>query len=104
MQLFSSLLCWCLFDIVEHLDYMYLDLKQGHAGPVVGMACHPSGGLLATAGADHKVQVWDVDGGFCTHYFKGHKGVVTSIAFHPHPDRLLVSFPSSAKSDYYHLG
>lgn len=57
----------------------------------MGMACHASGGLLATAGADMKVQVWDVDGGFCTHYFKGHKGVVTSIVFHTDPNRLLVS-------------
>lgn len=56
----------------------------------MGMVCHSSGGLLATAGADKKVQVWDVDGGFCTHYFKGHKGVVTSIMFHPDPNRLLI--------------
>lgn len=55
------------------------------------MACHPSGGLLATAGADRKVLVWDVDGGFCTHYFKGHKGVVSSIMFHPDTDKSLVS-------------
>lgn len=54
------------------------------------MACHGSGGLLATAGADRKVLVWDVDGGFCTHYFKGHKGVVTCIMFHPDPNRLLL--------------
>ncbi|XP_078446004.1 transducin family protein / WD-40 repeat family protein [Wolffia australiana] len=63
---------------------------KGHDGPVMGMACHSSGGLLATAGADKKVLVWDVDGGFCTHFFKGHGGVVTSIAFHPDPNCLLV--------------
>lgn len=57
----------------------------------MGMACDASGGLLATAGADRKVLVWDVDGGFCTHFFKGHKGVVTSIMFHPDPNRLIVS-------------
>ena len=56
------------------------------------MACHGSGGLLATSGADRKVLVWDVDGGFCTHYFKGHKGVVTSIMFHPDVNKTLVSF------------
>lgn len=59
------------------------------------MACHASGGLLATAGADGKVLVWDVDGGFCTHFFKGHNGVVTSVIFHPDPTRLLVSFYDS---------
>lgn len=57
------------------------------------MTCHASGGYLATAGADGKVLVWDVDGGFCTHFFKGHKGVVTSIIFHP--TLLLVSFRDS---------
>ncbi|KAA8533459.1 hypothetical protein F0562_031107 [Nyssa sinensis] len=56
----------------------------------MGMACDASGGLLATAGADRKVLVWDVDGGFCTHYFKGHKGIVTSIMFHPDPSRLIL--------------
>lgn len=55
----------------------------------MGMAIDASGGVLATAGADNKVRVWNVDGGYCTHYFKGHKGVVTSLMFHP--KRLLVS-------------
>lgn len=55
------------------------------------MACHPSGGLLATGGADRKVLVWDVDGGFCTHYFKGHGGVVSCVIFHPDPEKQLVS-------------
>ncbi|CAN1257029.1 Protein TORMOZ EMBRYO DEFECTIVE [Linum perenne] len=65
-------------------------LKCGHDGPVMAMACHASGGLLATAGADRKVLVWDVDGHFCTHYFKGHKGVVTCIMFHPDPNQSLL--------------
>ena len=56
----------------------------------MGMAVHASGGLLATAGSDRKVLVWDVDGGFCTHYFKGHKGVVSSILFHPDADKNIV--------------
>lgn len=55
------------------------------------MTCHPSGGLLATGGADRKVLVWDVDGGYCTHYFKGHGGVISCVMFHPDPDKQLVS-------------
>lgn len=70
---------------------MGVDNEKGHDGPVMAMACDASGGLLATAGADRKVLVWDVDGGFCTHYFKGHKGIVTCIMFHPDPSRLIVS-------------
>jgi U3 small nucleolar RNA-associated protein 13 len=60
----------------------------------MAMACDASGGLLATAGSDRKVLVWDVDGGFCTHYFKGHKGIVTSLMFHPDPSKLIL-FSSS---------
>ncbi|KAE8077499.1 hypothetical protein FH972_016059 [Carpinus fangiana] len=63
---------------------------KGHESPVKAMACHLSGGLLATTGADRKVLVWDVDGGFCTHFFKGHAGVVSCIMFHPDPNRSLL--------------
>jgi WD40 repeat protein len=65
---------------------------QAHDAPVTVMALDPSGGLLATASADRSVLVWDVDGGFCTHAFRGHKGIVTSVEFHPDPRRLLVSY------------
>lgn len=60
------------------------------------MASDPSGGLLATGGADRKVLVWDVDGGYCTHYFKGHGGVVSCVMFHPDPEKQLVSFHFNA--------
>lgn len=60
----------------------------------MGMACHPSGGLVATAGADKKVIVWDVAGSFATHYFTGHKGVVSSLLFHPDPAKQIVSLIS----------
>ncbi|KAD6120339.1 hypothetical protein E3N88_11610 [Mikania micrantha] len=43
---------------------------------------------LMACSVDSKVLEWDVDGGFCTR-FKAHKGVVTSIIFHPDPTRLL---------------
>jgi len=73
------------------VGWCVIAIGQGHDGPVMSMACHASGGLLATAGADRKVLVWDVDGGFCTHYFKGHKDVVTSIMFHPDTNKTLVT-------------
>ncbi len=46
---------------------------QGHRAPVADLACDASGGMLASAGADRSVRVWDVDGGFCTHAFTGHR-------------------------------
>lgn len=64
---------------------------QAHEGPVADMAVDLSGGLLATAGADRAVFVWDVERGFCTHAFRGHTGVVTSVIFNIDRKRLLVS-------------
>ena len=46
---------------------------QGHRAPVPHMAVDSSGGLLATAGADKSAKVWDIEGGFCTHSFTGHR-------------------------------
>ncbi|KAG6738532.1 hypothetical protein POTOM_058152 [Populus tomentosa] len=76
-------------------EFFIFILTEGHDGPAMAMACHASGGLLATAGADRKVLVWDVDGGFCTHYFKGHKDVVTTLMFHPDTNKTLL-FSGSA--------
>ncbi|GAB2216023.1 hypothetical protein Droror1_Dr00023790 [Drosera rotundifolia] len=64
--------------------------EEGHNGPVMAMSWHPSLGLLATAGTDRTVLVWNVDGRFCMHSFSGHKGVVTCLMFHPDPERLLL--------------
>jgi WD40 repeat protein len=55
------------------------------------MALDASGRLLATASADRRVMVWDVELGFCTHAFRGHTGVVSCVLFHPDIERLLVS-------------
>jgi U3 small nucleolar RNA-associated protein 13 len=39
--------------------------------------------LVATGSADGTVKVWDIAGGFCTHNFKGHGGVISAVLFHP---------------------
>lgn len=80
-----GLLCY------ENHECSLFRIVQGHEGPISGMCCDASGGLLATAGNDGKVMVWDVDGGFCTHYFKGHTMVVSTVMFHSDPKKLLVS-------------
>lgn len=54
-----------------------------HKAPVADMAMDASGGYVATASADRSVKVWDVQGGFCTHSFAGHGGVVLKVLFHP---------------------
>jgi U3 small nucleolar RNA-associated protein 13 len=41
---------------------------KGHQMPVLTMAYDPSGTLVASGSADRTVRVWDVSGGYCTHW------------------------------------
>eukprot|EP00899_Mesostigma_viride_P028342 jgi/Mesvir1/8693/Mv02630-RA.2 len=61
---------------------------KAHDAPVITMAVHCSGALLATGSTDRSVRVWDVEKGFCTHSFRGHEGMVTTVIFHPDASRL----------------
>ncbi|KAK4981064.1 hypothetical protein LTR28_007117 [Elasticomyces elasticus] len=44
-------------------------------------AVDSTGTLLATGGADGVVKVWDIRGGFVTHTFHGHSGVISALHF-----------------------
>lgn len=52
-----------------------------HTAPVVVAAVDASSTLLATGGADGVVKVWDIRGGFTTHTFHGHSGVISALHF-----------------------
>ncbi|KIV77942.1 hypothetical protein PV11_09714 [Exophiala sideris] len=52
-----------------------------HNTPVVCSAIDGTGSLLATGGADGTVKVWDVRGGYVSHTFHGHGGVVSALRF-----------------------
>lgn len=83
--------CKTVFSSSRSLTAKIWDISSGavarawrpHKAPVADAAIDASGGFVATAGADRMVKVWDLQGGFCTHSFAGHEGVVLRVLFHP---------------------
>lgn len=66
---------------------------RAHDAPVISMAVDSTGFLLATGSSDGTTRVWDIEKGFATHNFGGQRSLVTSLIFHPHPQRYLVFLP-----------
>lgn len=52
-----------------------------HSSPVVTLTVDGTGTIIATGGADGIVKVWDIRGGFVTHTFHGHSGIVSALLF-----------------------
>ncbi|KAL8655704.1 MAG: hypothetical protein Q9210_000726 [Variospora velana] len=52
-----------------------------HSTPVVTAAVDSTGTLLGTGSADGVIKVWDIRGGFITHTFRGHNGVISALHF-----------------------
>lgn len=52
-----------------------------HDTPVSAIESDSTSTLVATGGAEGFVKVWDVEGGFMTHFFKGHGGLVSALKF-----------------------
>ncbi|KAH8731317.1 WD40-repeat-containing domain protein [Phaeosphaeriaceae sp. PMI808] len=63
------------------LSLELLRTLRPHASPVVTLAIDRTGTLVATGGADGVVKVWDIRGGYTTHTFHGHGGVVSALHF-----------------------
>lgn len=71
------------FDINDKgaIETALLRTVKAHTSPVVTTAIDPTGTLLATGGSDGSIKVWDIRGGFITHTFHGHGGVITALNF-----------------------
>lgn len=52
-----------------------------HAAPVITSATDGTGTLFATGGAEGLVKVWDISGGYVTHTFRGHGGIISALHF-----------------------
>jgi WD40 repeat protein len=60
-----------------------VQILQGHSGDVWATAFSPDpeGRWVASAGQDSTVKVWDALSGKLVHSFRGHTGLVSSVAF-----------------------
>ena len=56
---------------------------EGHIGPVLSVVFHPTAHLMATAGGDNDVKLWDTDSRQCLATLVGHASPVSCVAFHP---------------------
>lgn len=56
-------------------------LLRGHSAPVQAVAYHPQGDMIASAGWDDTVRLWDVGTGEVIHTLRGHRSHVMSVAF-----------------------
>ncbi|MCJ1405646.1 U3 small nucleolar RNA-associated protein 13 [Xylographa trunciseda] len=52
-----------------------------HTTPVITGAVDRTGTLLATGSADGVIKVWDIRGGYVSHTFRGHNGVISALHF-----------------------
>jgi WD40 repeat protein/serine/threonine protein kinase len=79
-----------IWDVETRDDLPTLTLT-GHSGEVYALAFDPRAGrLVASGGEDSTVKVWDSHTGKLVRSFRGHTGLVSSLAFSP-DGRLLVS-------------
>ncbi|WVW80369.1 hypothetical protein I302_102349 [Kwoniella bestiolae CBS 10118] len=56
-------------------------LSKAYSAPILISAVSPDSTLLATGSSDGIVKVWDLEGGYVTHLFRGHGGPVSALHF-----------------------
>ena len=61
---------------------------MAHRGPVDGLAFHPDGAIVATAGRDGTARLWDAGTGLAIGPPLEHRGAVHDLAFSPDGRRL----------------
>jgi WD40 repeat protein len=82
----NTVIIWDMETSVDRLT-----LEGEHSGEVYTLAFSPDEGgrWLATAGEDSAVKIWDSHTGEFIHSFRGHEGLVSSLAFSPDGERLV---------------
>ena len=70
-----------------------------HTSPIVTTAVDSTGTLLATGAADGAIKIWDIRGGYATHTFHGHGGVISALCFFEVPTYEDENKPKSKKTN-----
>lgn len=81
----------------DEIEAKLLRTVKPHTTPVVSIAVDSTSTLLATGGADGVVKIWDIRGGFVTHTFHGHSGLISALHFF-YVDPQIESQPSKSKN------
>ena len=63
------------------LKYTLQRTLKPHSTPVIVASTDKTSTLLATGSADGVIKVWDIRGGYVTHTFRGHSGIVSALHF-----------------------
>lgn len=75
-------------DAAISQDPVLLKTLRPHSSPVITIAADQSGTLAATGSADGTIKVWDIRGGYLTHTFRGHAGVISALHFFERADHV----------------
>ncbi|KAF5548192.1 vegetatible incompatibility het-e-1 [Fusarium napiforme] len=73
-----------------------LQTLEGHTSGVISVAVSPDSQLIASAGFDETVKIWDITTGVCRHTLEGRGGRVDSVTFLP-DGRILASASDTIK-------
>ena len=78
-------------ETAQSSSSMYLtysrQLPKAHSAPILVSTASPDSSLLATGSSDGIVKVWDAEGGYVTHIYRGHGGPVSALKFHFSEDK-----------------
>lgn len=65
----------------DSIDPQLVRTVRPHTTPVVVLAVDRTSTLLATGGTDGSIKVWDINGGYVTHTFRGPSVLVSALLF-----------------------